>query len=80
MLKLLVHAKSRRLLGVHIFGTAATEIVHIGQTVMAAGLTLDYLVEAVFNVPTYADAYRVAAVDAAERLNTITDRHASAAA
>ncbi len=71
LLKLLVHADTRTILGVHIFGTAATELVHVGQTAMAAGLTLDYLVDAVFNVPTFADAYKVAALDAANRLSEI---------
>jgi NAD(P) transhydrogenase len=69
LLKLLVHADTRVILGVHIFGTAATELVHVGQTAMAAGLPLDYLVDAVFNVPTFADAYKVAALDAANRLS-----------
>jgi NAD(P) transhydrogenase len=78
LLKLLVHAETRRVLGVHVFGTAATELVHIGQTVMAAGLPVDYLVEAVFNVPTFADAYKVAALDAANRLNELDDRRAAA--
>lgn len=71
MLKLLVHADTGVLLGVHVFGTSATELVHIGQTVMAAGLTIDYLVDAVFNVPTFAGAYKVAALDAANRLGEI---------
>ncbi len=71
LLKLLVHAESRTIEGVHIFGTGATELVHVGQTVMAAALPLDYLVEAVFNYPTFADAYKVAALDAMNRLNEI---------
>jgi NAD(P) transhydrogenase len=64
LLKLVVGVADRRLLGVHVFGTSATELVHIGQTVMAAGLPVDYLLETVFNVPTFADGYRVAAADA----------------
>jgi NAD(P) transhydrogenase len=71
LLKLLVNGETRAIEGVHIFGTAATELVHIGQTVMAAGLTLDYLVEAVFNYPTFADAYKVAALDAMNKLNEL---------
>jgi NAD(P) transhydrogenase len=71
LLKLLVHADTREILGVHVFGTAATELVHLGQTAMAGGLPVDYLVEAVFNVPTFSDAYKVAALDAANRLNEI---------
>lgn len=80
LLKLLVHADTRRLEDVHLFGTSATELVHIGQTVMVAGLTVDYLVDAVFNVPTFADAYKVAALDAANRLDNIGDPRAFAAA
>jgi NAD(P) transhydrogenase len=73
LLKLLVNSESRELEGVHVFGTAATELVHIGQTVMAAGLTLDYLVEAVFNYPTFSDAYKIAALDASNRLHEIAN-------
>jgi NAD(P) transhydrogenase len=73
LLKLLVNANSRVLEGVHIFGTAATELVHIGQTATAGGLTVDYLVNAVFNYPTFSDAYKIAALDAANRLNEIAD-------
>jgi NAD(P) transhydrogenase len=80
MLKLLVGTETRELLGVHIFGTAATELVHVGQTVMAAGLPVDYLVDAVFNVPTLADAYKVAGLDAVNRLNELRGSRAAAAA
>ena len=73
LLKLLVHAETRQILGVHIFGTAATELVHVGQTVMAGGLGVDYLVDSVFNVPTFSDAYKVAALDAVNRLNELED-------
>ncbi len=67
MLKILVHAESRELLGVHVFGTNATELVHIGQTVMGCGGTVDYLVDAVFNYPTLAESYKVAALDAVNK-------------
>ena len=71
MLKLLVALKDRRLLGVHVFGTNATEIVHIGQTVMGNGGTVDYLVDAVFNYPTLAEAYKVAALDAVNKMRAV---------
>jgi NAD(P) transhydrogenase len=71
MLKLLVHAESRELLGVHVFGTNATELVHIGQTVMGCGGTVDYLVDAVFNYPTLAESYKVAALDAVNKMRAI---------
>ena len=78
MLKLLVSADDRRLLGVHAFGTTATELVHIGQTVMGFGGTIDYLVEAVFNYPTLAEGYKVAALDATNKLRAISTLSASA--
>jgi NAD(P) transhydrogenase len=71
MLKLLVSLEDRRLLGVHVFGTNATEIVHIGQAVMANDGTVDYLVDAVFNYPTLAEAYKVAALDALNKMRAV---------
>ena len=71
MLKLLVSPEDRRLLGVHIFGTGATELVHIGQTVMGCNGTVDYLVDAVFNYPTLAESYKVAALDAMNKMRHI---------
>ncbi|MCF6473621.1 Si-specific NAD(P)(+) transhydrogenase [Nonomuraea sp. MG754425] len=71
MLKLLVSSEDRRLLGVHVFGTQATELVHIGQTVMGCGGTVDYLVNAVFNYPTLAESYKVAALDAMNKMRTL---------
>ena len=68
MLKLLVHAGDRRLLGVHAIGTGATEVIHIGQAVMALGGTVDYLVDTVFNYPTLAESYKVAALDASNKM------------
>jgi NAD(P) transhydrogenase len=80
ILKLLVSPESRKLLGVHIFGTQATELVHIGQAVMGCGGTVDYLVEAVFNYPTLAEAYKVAALDVANKLRAVKNLRASASA
>ena len=71
MLKLLVDPETRRLLGVHVFGTGATEIVHLGQAVIAFDGTVDYLVEAVFNYPTLAEAYKVAALDATNKISAL---------
>jgi NAD(P) transhydrogenase len=79
LLKLLVHAETRDVLGVHIFGTSATELIHVGQAVMASGLPVDYLADAVFNVPSFAGAYRVAALEAAARLNEMVAQPNSAA-
>ena len=71
VLKLLVSLEDRRLLGVHVFGTGATELIHIGQAVMGCGGTVDYLVDAVFNYPTLAEAYKVAALDATNKMRQI---------
>jgi NAD(P) transhydrogenase len=71
MLKLLVSPEDGTILGVHVLGTNATEVVHIGQTVMGFGGTVDYLVDAVFNYPTLAESYKVAALDARNRLNLV---------
>ena len=71
VLKLLVSLNHHRLLGVHVFGTGATELVHIGQAVMGCGGTVDYLVDAVFNYPTLAEAYKVAALDAMNKIRQI---------
>jgi len=71
MLKLLVSSDDDSLLGVHVFGTGATELVHIGQMLMATGGTIDHLVDAVFNYPTLAESYKVAALDAMNRVHAI---------
>ena len=72
MLKLLVSTEDLRLLGVHIFGTNATELVHIGQAVMGCGGTVEYLVDAVFNYPTFSEAYKVAALDVMNKLRALS--------
>ena len=71
MLKLLVSSTTRHLLGVHVFGTGATDLVHIGQAVMGCGGTVDYLVDTVFNYPTLSEAYKVAALDATNKLRAV---------
>jgi NAD(P) transhydrogenase len=71
MLKLLVSAQDRRLLGVHVLGTGATELVHIGQAVMGNDGRLDYLLDTVFNYPTLAESYKVAALDASNKLQAV---------
>ena len=72
MLKLLVSTEDLRLLGVHIFGSNATELVHIGQAVMGCGGTVEYLVDAVFNYPTFSEAYKVAALDVMNKLRALS--------
>lgn len=71
MLKLLIHQESHVILGVHIIGTGATELVHIGQTAMAFNATVEYLVNAVFNYPTLAECYKVAALNGLNKLRSV---------
>ena len=68
MLKLIFHIHTRELLGVHIIGEGASELVHIGQAVLANGGGIDYFVNTVFNYPTLAECYKVAALDGINRL------------
>lgn len=69
MLKILFHRETLKILGIHAIGEAATEIVHIGQTVMSFGGTIEYFRNAVFNYPTMAECYKVAAFDALEKMS-----------
>ena len=69
LLKLIFDPDSRKILGVHILGEGASELIHIGQAVMAHGGTIDYLAEAIFNYPTLAECYKTAALDGINRLN-----------
>lgn len=71
MLKLLIHQESRVILGVHAIGAGATELIHIGQAVMAFKGTIDYFVNAVFNYPTLAECYKVAALNGANKLRHV---------
>lgn len=71
MLKLIFHIDTRELLGVWVIGTQATELVHIGQTVMALKAPLDYFLGAVFNYPTLAECYKVAAYDGFNKLRDL---------
>ncbi|MGH3477671.1 MAG: Si-specific NAD(P)(+) transhydrogenase [Nocardioidaceae bacterium] len=71
MLKLLVSTEDRSLLGVHVFGSNATDLVHIGQAIMGCGGTVDYLVDAVLNYPTLSEAYKVAALDATNKIRIL---------
>ena len=68
-LKLIFHRVTHALLGVHIIGEGASELVHIGQAVMALGGKLDYFVETVFNYPTLAECYKVAAFNGLNRVS-----------
>ena len=69
LLKICFHSDTREILGVHIIGEHASELIHIGQAVMAFGGKLDYFVNTVFNYPTLAECYKTAAFDGINRLN-----------
>jgi len=69
MLKLLFNRETRELLGVHIIGESASELVHIGQAVLTYGGKIDYFINSVFNYPTLAECYKTAAFDGINRLN-----------
>jgi NAD(P) transhydrogenase len=68
LLKLIFHLDTHKLLAVHIIGSGASELIHIGQAVLAFGGTVDYFVETVFNYPTLAECYKTAAFDGINRL------------
>jgi len=68
LLKLIFDPDTRKLLGVHIIGDGACELIHIGQAVMSLGGTIDYLIDTVFNYPTFAECYKTAAFDGINRL------------
>jgi NAD(P) transhydrogenase len=68
LLKLIFHYDTHKLLGVHIIGDGASELIHIGQAVLSFGGTVDYFVDTVFNYPTLAECYKNAALDGINRL------------
>lgn len=70
MLKLIFNADTEQLLGVHIIGEGASELVHIGQAVLTFGGTAEYFVNTVFNYPTLAECYKVATFDALNRIRS----------
>ena len=67
-LKLIFHRETREILGVHIIGEGATELLHIGQAVMILKGTVDYFVDTVFNYPTLAECYKLAAFNGINKL------------
>jgi len=67
-LKLIFHRETRELLGVHIIGEGASELLHIGQAVMILKGTVNYFVDTVFNYPTLAECYKMAAFNGINKL------------
>lgn len=72
MLKILIHQDTHEILGVHAIGTGATELIHIGQAVMAHGGRAEYFVNSVCNFPTLAEAYKIAAYNGLNKLAHVT--------
>jgi NAD(P) transhydrogenase len=73
LLKLIFHLETHKLLGVHIIGEGASELIHIGQAVLAFGGTVDYFINTVFNYPTLAECYKTAAFDGINRMGSPQD-------
>lgn len=71
MLKMLIHQDSHAVLGVHAIGTGATELIHIGQAAIAFRATVEYFVNTVFNYPTLAECYKVAAYNGLNKLKNV---------
>lgn len=69
LLKLIFHLETHDLLGVHIIGESASDLIHIGQAVLAFNGTIDYFVNTVFNYPTMAECYKIAALDGLSRIS-----------
>jgi NAD(P) transhydrogenase len=67
-LKILFDPKSLKVLGVHAIGENAAEIIHVGQAIIALGGTIEYFRDTVFNYPTLAEAYKVAALDGLNKI------------
>lgn len=78
-LKLIFHRESKQILGVHIIGEGASELLHIGQAVMILGGTVEYFVDTVFNYPTLAECYKAAAFNGLNKLSRLGDSQASGA-
>ncbi len=68
MFKILFHAETLEILGIHIIGRTATEVIHIGQVAMSFNAKIDYFIDQIFNYPTYAEGYRIAALNGYNKL------------
>ncbi|MFA6915896.1 MAG: Si-specific NAD(P)(+) transhydrogenase [Parachlamydiales bacterium] len=70
MFKILFHSETLELLGIHVIGRGATEVIHIGQVAMSFHAKIDYFIDQVFNYPTFAEGYRVAALNGYNKIKT----------
>ncbi len=68
MFKILFHAETLEILGIHIIGRGATEVIHIGQVAMSFNARIDYFIDQVFNYPTFAEGYRIAALNGINKI------------
>ena len=68
MFKMLFHAETQEILGMHIIGRSATELIHIAEVAMSFNAKIDYFADQVFNYPTYAEGYRVAALNGMNKI------------
>jgi NAD(P) transhydrogenase len=68
LFKILFHAETFEILGVHVIGRGATEVIHIGQIAKSFNAKIDYFIDQVFNYPTYAEGYRVAALNGVNKI------------
>ena len=71
LLKLLIHQETHEILGVHAIGSGATELIHIGQAVMAFKGTVEFFINNVFNYPTLAEAYKVEALNGLNKIRLV---------
>lgn len=71
MMKLLIHQETHEILGIHVIGAEATELIHVGQAVMALGGKAEFFIDNVFNYPTLAECYKVAAYNGLNKLNHV---------
>ncbi len=71
MMKMLIHQETHHILGIHVIGAEATELIHVGQAVMALGGTAEFFIDNVFNFPTLAECYKVAAYNGLNKLNHV---------
>jgi NAD(P) transhydrogenase len=68
MFKLIFHAETQEILGVHVIGRGATEVIHIGQVAASFNAKIDYFIDQIFNYPTYAEGYRIAALNGVNKI------------
>lgn len=71
MFKLLFHSETLEILGIHVIGRGATEVIHIGQVAASFNAKIDYFIDQIFNYPTYAEGYRVAALNGYNKIKRI---------